>query len=81
MLKSNFYLTVAVSVPDLGEWSIVETMGANVQGGYGHASAYDVNAEKIYIFGGYHSHSDASSTSSYNLTDVLYVYDLIAKEW
>ncbi|XP_076460551.1 attractin-like protein 1 isoform X2 [Babylonia areolata] len=68
---------------DTGEWSLVETTGSIVQGGYGHASAYDVVEGKIYVFGGYHSHSDSASSSSstYNLTDKLYVFDLETKEW
>ncbi|KAL8587016.1 hypothetical protein ACOMHN_023406 [Nucella lapillus] len=68
---------------DSGEWSLVETRGSNVQGGYGHASAYDVAKGKIYISGGYHSHSDSTSSSSstYNLTDKLYVFHLESKEW
>ncbi|XP_070211800.1 attractin-like protein 1 isoform X1 [Littorina saxatilis] len=63
-----------------GDWSRVETTGSNVQGGYGHASALDDINRKVYINSGYHSRSDKES-SSYLLTDVLYVYDINGREW
>lgn len=34
-------------------WSVLETRGALVQGGYGHSSVYDPQTHSIYIHGGY----------------------------
>ncbi|XP_071089503.1 attractin-like protein 1 [Haliotis cracherodii] len=58
-------------------WSLVDTIGASVRGGYGHTSVYDPGTKKIYVFGGYKS----GSQSSYNLTDMLYSYDPELKKW
>ncbi|RUS90476.1 hypothetical protein EGW08_001744 [Elysia chlorotica] len=60
-----------------GKWTVVETTGALILGGYGHASVYDSQRDKIYISGGYYSRS----SSTYNLTDRLYQYDPIKKDW
>uniref|UniRef100_A0A8C6XY71 Attractin n=1 Tax=Naja naja TaxID=35670 RepID=A0A8C6XY71_NAJNA len=53
-------------------WSILQTRGALVQGGYGHSSVYDENSNSIYTHGGY----KAFSANKYRLTDDLYKYEL-----
>nr|XP_033809079.1 attractin [Geotrypetes seraphini] len=58
-------------------WSILQTSGALVQGGYGHSSAYDSRSKSIYIHGGY----KAFSANKYRLADDLYKYDVEAHEW
>ena len=83
MLIQQSVFNVIPCMLDTGEWSLVETGGSNVQGGFGHASAYDNMMRRVYVFGGYHSYSDStsSSTSTYNLTDALYIYNVDSKEW
>ena len=58
-------------------WTIVETTGAIVKGGYGHSSVYDSKRGLIYVHAGYHS----GSRSSYHLTDVLYAYNISGMHW
>ncbi|ETE56962.1 Attractin, partial [Ophiophagus hannah] len=53
-------------------WSILQTRGALVQGGYGHSSVYDENSNSIYTHGGY----KAFSANKYRLTDDLYKYEV-----
>ncbi|XP_012937027.2 attractin [Aplysia californica] len=60
-----------------GNWTVDETTGSRVQGGYGHTSVFDHRRIKIYVYGGYHS----QGTSNYKLTDKLYQYDPVLKEW
>ncbi|KAK3699055.1 hypothetical protein RRG08_041618, partial [Elysia crispata] len=60
-----------------GKWTVVETTGALIHGGYGHVSVYDVQRDKIYVSGGYFSRS----STTYNLTDRLYQYDPVKRDW
>uniref|UniRef100_A0A8B9T0N6 Attractin n=1 Tax=Anas platyrhynchos TaxID=8839 RepID=A0A8B9T0N6_ANAPL len=58
-------------------WSILQTSGALVQGGYGHSSVYDPKTESIYIHGGY----KAFSANKYRLADDLYKYEVHTRMW
>uniref|UniRef100_A0A670Z9I7 Attractin n=1 Tax=Pseudonaja textilis TaxID=8673 RepID=A0A670Z9I7_PSETE len=58
-------------------WSILQTRGALVQGGYGHSSVYDENSNAIYTHGGY----KAFSANKYRLTDDLYKYEVRKYKW
>uniref|UniRef100_UPI000B4CA86C attractin-like n=1 Tax=Lonchura striata TaxID=40157 RepID=UPI000B4CA86C len=58
-------------------WSILQTSGALVQGGYGHSSVYDPNTRSIYIHGGY----KAFSANKYRLADDLYKYEVDSRMW
>ncbi|XP_030628506.1 attractin [Chanos chanos] len=58
-------------------WSVVETQGALVQGGYGHSSVYDSHTRSIYIHGGY----KAFSANKYGLAGDLYRYNVDKRMW
>ncbi|KAM3831714.1 LOW QUALITY PROTEIN: attractin [Vipera latastei] len=58
-------------------WSILQTRGALVQGGYGHSSVYDPHSWSIYTHGGY----KAFSANKYRLTDDLYKYEVRKYKW
>ncbi|XP_013928629.1 PREDICTED: attractin [Thamnophis sirtalis] len=58
-------------------WSILQTRGALVQGGYGHSSVYDESSHSIYTHGGY----KAFSANKYRLTDDLYKYEVRKYKW
>uniref|UniRef100_A0A8B9FYI4 Attractin n=1 Tax=Amazona collaria TaxID=241587 RepID=A0A8B9FYI4_9PSIT len=58
-------------------WSILQTSGALVQGGYGHSSVYDTHTRSIYIHGGY----KAFSANKYRLADDLYKYEVDTRMW
>ncbi|XP_041283508.1 attractin [Onychostruthus taczanowskii] len=58
-------------------WSILQTSGALVQGGYGHSSVYDPSTRSIYIHGGY----KAFSANKYRLADDLYKYEVDSRMW
>ncbi|NXC38354.1 ATRN protein, partial [Penelope pileata] len=58
-------------------WSILQTSGALVQGGYGHSSVYDPHTRSIYIHGGY----KAFSANKYRLADDLYRYEVDTRMW
>nr|XP_056711187.1 attractin [Euleptes europaea] len=58
-------------------WSILQTDGALVQGGYGHSSVYDPNTKSIYTHGGY----KAFTASKYRLTDDLYKFEINSHTW
>ncbi|NWW76156.1 ATRN protein, partial [Climacteris rufus] len=58
-------------------WSILQTSGALVQGGYGHSSVYDPNTRSVYIHGGY----KAFSANKYRLADDLYKYEVDSRMW
>uniref|UniRef100_A0A669PG09 Attractin n=1 Tax=Phasianus colchicus TaxID=9054 RepID=A0A669PG09_PHACC len=58
-------------------WSILQTSGALVQGGYGHSSVYDPHTRSIYIHGGY----KAFSANKYRLADDLYRYEVDSRMW
>ncbi|XP_053204126.1 attractin-like protein 1 [Panonychus citri] len=57
-------------------WTVVNTNGAHVKGGYGHTSVYYPENNLIYVHGGYHS----SLTDSI-LVDLLYSYHPDKKSW
>ena len=56
------------------EWSIIETNGYPVKGGYGHSAVFDKSTKKIFVYGGYVSLSSTSSQLSSN----LYAFDIHA---
>ncbi|XP_056327455.1 attractin [Danio aesculapii] len=58
-------------------WSVLETRGALVQGGYGHSSVYDPQTRSIYIHGGY----KAFTANKYGLAGDLYRYDVDERKW
>ncbi|XP_045050721.2 attractin isoform X6 [Desmodus rotundus] len=58
-------------------WSILNTDGALVQGGYGHSSVYDHKTRALYVHGGY----KAFSANKYRLADDLYRYDVDTQMW
>uniref|UniRef100_A0A8C9QUL9 EGF-like domain-containing protein n=1 Tax=Spermophilus dauricus TaxID=99837 RepID=A0A8C9QUL9_SPEDA len=58
-------------------WSILQTQGALVQGGYGHSSVYDHRTKALYVHGGY----KAFSANKYRLADDLYRYDVDTQKW
>lgn len=57
-------------------WTIVETTGAVVRGGFGHTSVYYPEKDLIYVHAGYHS----SQTDSL-LVDSLYSYSPSKNSW
>lgn len=57
-------------------WSIAQTHGALVKGGFGHSAALDPDSKMIYVYGGYHSHGSDSV-----LMDLLYVYETSRNYW
>ena len=71
------YTTYTLLLSDTGLWTIVKTGGALPLGGYGHTSVHDTQRGKIYVSGGYFS----LSLTAYNLTDRLYQYDPIKRDW
>uniref|UniRef100_A0A671L195 Attractin-like protein 1 n=1 Tax=Sinocyclocheilus anshuiensis TaxID=1608454 RepID=A0A671L195_9TELE len=58
-------------------WSVAETNGALVQGGYGHSSVYDSSSHSIYVHGGY----KALPANKYSLVDHLYRYQVHTHTW
>lgn len=58
-------------------WSVLDTRGALVQGGYGHSSVYDPITRSIYIHGGY----KAFTANKYGLAGDLYRYDVDKRMW
>ncbi|XP_076830982.1 attractin [Brachyhypopomus gauderio] len=58
-------------------WSVLETGGALVHGGYGHSSVYDPDSRSIYIHGGY----KAFNATKYGLASDLYRYDIDKRMW
>jgi N-acetylneuraminic acid mutarotase len=59
------------------EWSVVQTKGFPVKGGYGHSSAWDPVTQKMYVYGGYVS----ESASTAGLSNKLYSYDPHSRTW
>lgn len=58
-------------------WSVLETRGALVHGGYGHSSVYDPLTHSVYIHGGY----KAFNATKYGLAGDLYRYDVDESMW
>ncbi|XP_073729243.1 attractin-like protein 1 isoform X1 [Misgurnus anguillicaudatus] len=58
-------------------WSITETNGALVQGGYGYSSVFDSTSHSIYVHGGY----KALPANKYGLVDHLYRYQVHTRTW
>ncbi|XP_067277923.1 attractin-like protein 1 isoform X1 [Pseudorasbora parva] len=58
-------------------WTVAETNGALVQGGYGHSSVYDSSSHSIYVHGGY----KALPANKYGLVDHLYRYQVHTHTW
>lgn len=59
------------------EWKIVETSGYVVKGGFSHSAAYDKLTEKIYVYGGIVSESEANQY----ITPRLYAYTPSTRTW
>uniref|UniRef100_A0ACB8G8U1 Uncharacterized protein n=2 Tax=Sphaerodactylus townsendi TaxID=933632 RepID=A0ACB8G8U1_9SAUR len=66
-----------LTVSPTNTWSILQTDGALVQGGYGHSSVYDPNTESVYTHGGY----KAFTANKYRLTDDLYKFEINNHTW
>ena len=65
-------------------WSLVETRGAIVSGGYGSSSVYDADAGLVYIHGGHVTSSSGiygSSTTVGSVSDSLLQYNPVLREW
>ncbi|CAC5410801.1 Attractin,Attractin-like protein 1 [Mytilus coruscus] len=58
-------------------WIVPRTFGSVVEGGFGHSSVYDPQSKLIYVYGGYH----AGDTSSDQLSDKLYSFDISTRFW
>ncbi|XP_043911831.1 attractin-like protein 1 [Protopterus annectens] len=58
-------------------WTVPETRGAIVQGGYGHSSVYDSMTKSVYLHGGY----KALTGNKYGLVDDLYRYEVNTRTW
>ncbi len=65
------------SLSGTNSWSVAETNGALVQGGYGHSSVYDSSSHSIYVLGGY----KALPANKYGLVDHLYRYQVHTHTW
>ncbi|XP_017848030.1 attractin-like protein 1 isoform X2 [Drosophila busckii] len=59
------------------EWKLLQTSGYVVKGGYGHSAAYDFLTEKVYVYGGIVSESDASQV----LSSRLFAYEPSTRLW
>jgi len=70
-------MVVCVLAIVTGTWSVVNTTGAVVKGGYGHSSVYDELNGVILVHGGYHS----MSAATYLLTDTLYEFNTNTSAW
>ena len=68
-----FVFNISVS----GVWSVVQTNGVNVNGGYGHSSVYDENYGLIYVYGGFKAIMERKGY----LSDELYSYAPIGRHW
>ncbi|CAG0917287.1 unnamed protein product [Notodromas monacha] len=65
-------------------WSLVETRGALVSGGYGATSVYDSENGLVYVHGGHITSSGGaygSSASIGSVSDALLQYNHALKEW
>lgn len=62
---------------DNQQWSILNTSGALVKGGYGHSSVFDKLTRQILVHGGYVS----ESATIYALTDALYAFSPDKSSW
>jgi attractin len=71
------FMDYDVSSPDTRTWSLVNTTGAIVKGGYGHSSIYDDTSGLIYVHGGYQS----QSFSAYLLSDAMYAFNPNTSAW
>ncbi|CAG01262.1 unnamed protein product, partial [Tetraodon nigroviridis] len=58
-------------------WTVQNTFGALIQGGYGHSSVFDPGTRAVYIHGGY----KAFSANKYGLAGDLYKYDVDKRKW
>lgn len=56
----------------------VETSGAILKGGYGHSSVYHEGLGEIFVYGGYVS---GESNTQYTLTDNLYSFNPMVRQW
>lgn len=65
------------SLPAKNTWSVLDTFGALIQGGYGHSSVFDPGTRAVYIHGGY----KAFSANKYGLAGDLYKYDVDQRKW
>ncbi|XP_054290142.1 attractin-like protein 1 [Macrosteles quadrilineatus] len=58
-------------------WSIVQTTGFPVKGGYGHSAAWDSITQRIYVYGGLVYDSNATPA----LSQSLYAYEPFTHVW
>ncbi|XP_029683780.1 attractin [Takifugu rubripes] len=58
-------------------WRVLDTIGALIQGGYGHSSVFDPGTRAVYIHGGY----KAFSANKYGLAGDLYKYEVDKRKW
>lgn len=64
-------------LPAKNTWTVQDTSGALIQGGYGHSSVFDPGTRAVYIHGGY----KAFSANKYGLAGDLYKYDVDKRNW
>lgn len=63
--------------PAKNTWTLLDTIGALIQGGYGHSSVFDPGTRAVYIHGGY----KAFSANKYGLAGDLYKYEVDKRKW
>ncbi len=59
------------------EWSILETSGYPVRGGFGHTSVWDDITNRIYVYGGYVS----TASTAAQITNDIYSFDPMQAKW
>ena len=74
---TSYYVSAVPVFAVTSSWSLVNTTGAVVKGGYGHSSIYDELTGVILVHGGYHS----MSAATYLLTDALYEFNPNTSAW
>lgn len=77
MRKTPIYKDDLIYFPDNDTWIVPRTQGSVVEGGFGHSSVYDPISKLIYVYGGYH----AGETSSDQLSDKLFSFDITTRFW
>ncbi|XP_065556623.1 attractin-like isoform X2 [Artemia franciscana] len=59
------------------EWTIVQTSGALIKGGFGHSGIHDVLSGRIFIYGGYIS----ETSGTFILSNKVFSYDPKDRTW
>ena len=75
--KYGYLNTVQMYHFGVREWSIIDTKGYPVKGGFGHSSVWDEINQKVYVYGGYVSMLSTSAS----ITDELYSFDPQDNRW